>query len=199
MFLFLTSQTQPPPFTKLQHIPGCRVLSHLQPHLTCLSSPFGGQVTLCSSGLLSWEGEKARVGEADNHQCLSMDPEAAQRLQLLILSRMFVSVGLCSWLGVWARLSGDAAGHLLQKEPLWPHGSSAAREEAEKAVPKDKPVSAGTEHFFRGCNMEKINNWPQGDSSDKLQIPAKRESGDRDSPLKDFASFLSFNPNLGYK
>lgn len=59
-------------------------------------------------------------------------------------------------------------GHHLRREPLWPHGSSAAREGAEKAVAKDKPVSTGIGHFFRGYNMEKVSNWPQGDSSDKL-------------------------------
>lgn len=84
-------------------------------------------------------------------------------------------MGLCSWPGVCAHLSGDAGGHLLQKEPLSPHGSSAARQGTEKAVPKDKPVSAETGHFFRGYNMEKVSNWPQGDSSDELQIPAKKE------------------------
>lgn len=50
---------------------------------------------------------------------------------------------------VWPHLSADAGGHLLQKKPLWSHGSSAAREGAEKAVAKDKPISAGTGHFFK--------------------------------------------------
>lgn len=100
---------------------------------------------------------------------------------------------------MWAHLSGDAGGHLLQKEPLWPRCSSAVREGAEKAVPRDKSVSGGTRHLFRSFNMEKVSNWPQSDSSDKLQIPAKRESGDRDSQLKDFAPYISFNLNLGYK
>lgn len=47
--------------------------------------------------------------------------------------------------------------------------------------------------------MEKVNNWPQSDSPDKLQIPAKRESGDRDSQLKDFVSYNTFNQKLDYK
>lgn len=73
---------------------------------------------------------------------------------------------------------GDAGGHLPQREHLWPRGSSEARERAENTAAKHKPVSTGIVDFFRGCNTDKASNRPQGDSSGKLQMPAKRASGD---------------------
>lgn len=105
--------------------------------------------------------------------------------QLPILSGMHVSMGLHGRPG-------------MHREPLWPGGSFAAREGAENAVAKHEPVSTGTLDFFRGYNMDKVSNRPQGDSSGKLQILAKRESGNRDSQLKDFASYICFNPVLGH-
>lgn len=85
----------------------------------------------------------------------------------------------------------------LHRELLWPGSSSAAREGAENAAAKYEPVSTGTLDFFRSYNMAAVSNRPQGDSSGKLQILAKRESGKRDSQLKDFASNICFNSVLG--
>lgn len=79
MFVFLTSQAQPPPHhskpqhpkpPKPQHTPRHRVLSHLHPHMPCISALLVGRSHSAALAFFREEEKRHIWPEAGNHKCL---------------------------------------------------------------------------------------------------------------------------------